>query len=352
VSFPGWRAEGRIIHSQEETSVIKSKRPLAALIAAVSVGVMASGVVGSAGAQTGATPTPDCSGVIITDPAGDQGIPQGDPGVVLLPGTDNVDLRGVFFRYDTDSDAKTPVTANIQVTNLSKDLPLGASALSWYVEWTVADTVYYVKADMDDAGAVVYDYGVDDPTTGLTSSGATTGKFFEGENGVVQIRVPQSGAKATDGNVLKTAEAHTSATIPGLLVFEDSAPESGTAKSYTVGQCPGESTAPPATGTTPPASASTTLPIKLITSSAKAAKNKKSKSLSLKLQSTEEVTGIKGTLKKGSTSYGSGKLSSLSGKGTLKLKLKKKLKKGSYKLKLSGTVAGGARSASYKFKVS
>jgi hypothetical protein len=332
--------------------VIRSKRPFVALaVAAASIACAAIAWVGPVAAQTSGTPVPDCSGNVFKDTAGDQGIPQG--AVPIIPAGPNLDITAVFFRYDTDPEAKTPVTVNIQVSNLSKDLPLGSNAASWYAEWTVADVIYYAKADLDDAGTVVYDYGIDDPTTGLTSSGPTTGKLFEGDNGVVQIRVPQAGAKATDGSVLKESVAHTSVTLPGLLVFADNAPDTGTAKNYTVAQCPGTGpTPPPTTGTPPPATTSTVLPVKLVTSSAKTSKTKTKagKSLSLKLQSTEQVTGLKGTLKKGSTSYGSGKLATLNGKGTLKIKLKKALKKGTYKLKLTGTTAGGARSATYTVK--
>jgi hypothetical protein len=320
--------------------------PLAATVSAAVALAFGAWIADSAHGQD-AMPQPDCSGLVFTDPAGDQGIPQGS--VPIIPAPDNLDITGVFFRYDSDPDAKTPVTANIRVANLDKSLPLASNAASWYVEWTVASTIYYVKADLDSAGAVVYDYGVDDPTTGLTSSGATTGKLFEGKDGIVQIRVPQAGTKAVDGGRLTQTLAHTSATLPGLLVFADNAPDSGSGKSYTVAQCPGGAAAGNDTGTTP---ASTTLPVKLLTSSAKAAKGKKGKSLSFKLQSTEQVTGLKGTLKKGSTTYGAGKLASLNGKGTLKVKLKKALKKGSFKLQLSGTTAGGARKATFTVKVS
>ena len=325
----------------------QSKRPLVVLAAALAAIVCASiAWVGPVGAQTAAAPTPDCSGFVFKDSSSDQGIPQG--AVPIIPAGPNLDITGVFFRYDTDAEQKTPVTVNIQVTDLSKDLPLGGSAASWYAEWTVADVIYYAKADLDDAGAITYDYGVDDPNLGLTSTGPTTGKFFEGPGGIVQIRVPQAGTKANDGSVLKESVAHASVTLPGLLVFADNAPDAGTGKNYTVAQCPGAETTTP-----PPATTSTVLPVKLITSSAKASKSKTKagKSLSFKLQSTEQVTGLKATFKKGSTSYGTGKLATLNGNGTLKVKLKKALKKGSYKLKLTGTTAGGARSATYAVKV-
>ena len=59
------------------------------------------------------------------------------------------------------------------------------------------------------------------------------------------------------------------------------------------------------------------------------------------ISSTSRVTKIKAVLKKGTKKVGTGALAKLEGKGTLRLKAAKKLKKGAYVLKLSGTNADG-----------
>jgi hypothetical protein len=321
--------------------VITSKRPLIPVVAAFAVTVafaLYGLLAGSAGAQSTATPKPDCSGNLISDPAGDQEGPEGIPVIAAGP---NLDITNVFFRYDADPDAKSPLTANVQVTNLDKTVPTGASTLSWTVEWTVGSIVYYVKASVDGSGAESYTGGVDDPTNGLTEDLTTSGKFFPGSNGVIQIFVPQGPTKASDGNRLTESVAHSSIDVDlvasGVLFFSDSAPDNGGGRSYTVKQCPG--------------GPGLKLPAELVTSTVKASKAKKGKTLSFRLTSQDALTDIKGTLKKGSKSYGSGKLGTLDVAGILKIKLKKSMKKGTYKLSLSGTTAAGPAKASFNVKV-
>jgi hypothetical protein len=317
--------------------VTVAKRPLVPVVAALAA-TLAFGLcawqAGPADAQSTGTPKPDCSGNVITDAPGDQGLPQG---VGVIPAGPNLDITNVFLRYDADPDAKSPLTANIQVTNLDKSIPLGGTTASWYAEWTVGGTLYYVKASVDASGAETYTAGVDDPNTGLSEDIDTSGHFFMGPNGVVQIFVPQSGTKASDGNRLTETTAHSSVDIPGFLLFADNAPDGGSGKSYVVKQCPGG-----------PAPA---LPVELVTSSVKRSKAKKGKTLSFRLTSQDALTDIKGTLKKGSKSYGSGTLGVLDVAGILKVKLKKSLKKGTYKLNLTGKTAAGDGEATFNVKV-
>jgi hypothetical protein len=110
--------------------VKQSKRPLAPLLAASAVTVafaLATCFAGAAGAQTTTTPKPDCSGNVISDAPGDQSLPQG---IGIIPAGPNLDITNVFFRYDADPEAKSPLTANIQVTNIDKFVPLGSASAS------------------------------------------------------------------------------------------------------------------------------------------------------------------------------------------------------------------------------
>jgi hypothetical protein len=315
----------------------RSLVPFVSAAAVAAVFALGALLAGPAGAQSTAAPTPDCSGFAITDPAGDQGLPQG---VGIVPAGPNLDITGVFFKYDaSDPDAKSPLTVNIQVTDLDKSIPLGGSTASWYAEWTYQDVVYYVKASVDSSGTETYTGGVDDPNTGLDEAIATTGKFFPGPKGIVQIYVPQGSTKANDGNRLTETVAHSSVDVPGFLLFADNAPETGGGKNYTVAQCPG-------TGPKPGL-----LAVKLATSTVKKAKARKGKTLSFRLTSSDNITDIKATLKKGSASYGSGKLDVLDVAGTLKVKLKKSLKKGTYKLSLTGQTNSGSGKASFNVRV-
>jgi len=301
-------------------------------------------------------PAPTCAGAAFTDKAGDQ--VRGFTGTPADPSVGpNLDIIGGFFK-----DEAGEVTANLQISNLTNDIPSGADAISWYMVYTAGGADYFVDATVTSGAQPVFGYGTYDSSLGnFTSVGTTKGKLFAGDHGVIQIVVPAA-AKGVEGQTIKTpyAVAYENISIPAvgsLLNQDDRAPDTGTGKSYDVAQCAAGSTAPPTepgTGTTAPPTSRTkpgTLPITLASSTAKAAKAKKGRTLSLKLKSAERVTGIKATLKKGSTSYGTGKLASLNGKGTLKLKLKKALKKGTYKLQLTGSTAAGAGKAKFTIKV-
>jgi hypothetical protein len=287
-------------------------------------------------------PTPTCAGIDFTDPPADQAIDPVGIGLGALPAPNNMDITGGFFKYDADSSGSASLTANIEVANLDKSVPTGATGVSWYYFWTVGAQQYFVTAQIDTSGADTYTYG--HTAQILMTDGDTRGKMFPGEKGIIQIAVPQAATGAKDGAKLLSPYASSRATF-NLVAVEyiptaDDAPDSQAGKSYTVAQCGG--VAGGATGV---------LPITLGTSSAKASKAKKGKSLSFKLTSTDQVTDIKGTLKKGKSSYGSGKLSILAGSGKLKIKLKKSLKKGTYKLNLSGTTSDGPGKVTFSVKV-
>jgi hypothetical protein len=332
------------------------RRPLLLALAVAGTYALAASFATPARALDDTKPTPTCAGVTFTDPKGDAAIDLLDAGGIgSMPAPDNLDITQGFFKYDPDASGTASLTANLQVANLSKEIPPLADAASWTFRWTVADVVYYLLAEVDSSGTPTFEYGTIDGVQ-LSKVGDAKGKLFEGADGVIQWAVPQSGTKAADGAKLTSPYATSSATYgpgPSLLVTADTGPDSMSGKAYEVAQCP--STAPattPGTGTgTTPGTAAGVLPVTLLTSSAKASKAKKGKSLSFKLKSTEEVTGITAKLKKGKTFYGTAKLAKLNGSGTLKMKLKKALKKGTYKLNLTGSTAAGKGKATFSVKV-
>jgi hypothetical protein len=284
-------------------------------------------------------PTPTCAGVDFTDPTGDALIDPVGVGLGTLPAPNNMDITSGFFKYDADASGSASFTANIEVVDLTKDIPTGATGVSWYYFWNgTGGQQYFVTAQIDATGADTYTYG--HTAQILMTDGSTRGKMFPGSKGIIQIAVPQAATGAKDGTRLTAPYASSRATF-NLVAVEyiptaDDGPDGMAGKSYTVAQCAG---------------APTGLPVTLGTSSAKASKAKKGKSLSFKLQSTEVVTDLKGTLRKGKTAYGTGSLKTLDGKGTLKVKLKKSLKKGTYKLDLAGQTSAGSANANFSVKV-
>jgi uncharacterized protein YaiE (UPF0345 family) len=294
----------------------------------------------SASALDDTKPSPTCAGMNFTDPEGDAALDLTGAGVGTAPAPDNMDITGGFFKYDPDASGAASLTANIQVKNLTKDVPPGATGVRWYYFWEVGGQQYFVEGAIDATGEDSYEYGHTEQI--LMSDGSTRGRMFEGPNGIIQIAVPQSGTGARDGARLSAPYASSRASFDLVAVAyiptADDGPNNQAGRTYTVAQCP--------TGPTTVA-----LPVRLATSSVRAAQAKKGRSLSFRLQSTETVTDVSGALKKGKTTYGTGKLSTVNGRGTLKVKLKRAMKKGSYKLDLNGTTSNGAATASFNVRV-
>jgi hypothetical protein len=324
-------------------------------------------IPGASPAADDTKPTPCADQLAYKDPASDRVADE-----AVIDSTDSSEILRGFLRYDP---ARGPdaLTFNVVVRDLKAEVPSGATTLSWVSYYrTPDDVLHFVRAITDFTGATVYEFGnfTPNPTgVGLTGvslyEGDTTGKMFEGPEGVIQIVIPGAHApvgtklttlytSATQGRTLPTAfPPQVSRGVSSVIdTAPDDAPETAPG-TFTVGPC----TEAPATTTTPGSgtagqtTTSATLPVKLVTKSAKVAKKKsKSKTLSLKLKSSEEITKIGAQLVKGKKVVGTGKLAKLNGTGTLKIKLKSKLKKGSYTLNLVGNRASGER-ATVAFKL-
>jgi hypothetical protein len=312
-----------------------------------------------AGAQDAAKPTPCTGEMLITDPAGDQS-----------PGGPNQDIKGVFLNF---KDGK--LTANLQITNLSKELPStfdSQGGAYWYVFYTDGDTRRFVKAVNADGATIEYAQGTLDPLTGVfTTGGDTSGQFIEGPDGIISIEIPaEAGGAAgkTLAGVMATADD-----ILGLDDFiglnqnVDVAPDdasvvdgSGGGVPYTVTACPttpvpggGTTTTPTGTGTTTTPT-STVLPLKVTKVLDGAKKAQKKKAIRITVSAGETITDLSLTLKPKSGKgkiYASVKVATLSGTKTLKLKRKAKLKAGSYALVAKGKVGGTVRKAMITVKV-
>jgi hypothetical protein len=284
---------------------------------------------------------------------------------------DNMEIKGFFLKHEPAKGAEA-TTVNIIVKDLTTDLPSGNTAINWTLKWVLADVQYFVRAVADYSGSTAFEWGQYTATgapAGVSGTfqykGPTPGKLFEGPDGVVQLVIPQDiGGKA--GSALSTLEVSAN-TGKSVVPVAATTPSRGVAYEndgaavgkWTVAPCaPGAgpsapvpstptSTAPAGGGSagggsgTPSATTGpAALPVKLASGKVKAPKKK---SLSLKLTSTEKITGLVAQLRSKSKTVAKGKLATISGKGTLKLKLSKKLKKGKYTLDLVGKDASGAQ---------
>lgn len=295
-------------------------RRLVLLAALAALVVVVTGT--NAGAQDARPAASGCFGALITDDAGDQ-----------APFGTNMDLKGGWFRFTKGKDGKPQLVADIQVANLDKAVTPGWNAHTWWVRFRVGDATQFVVGQLNSDGTWAYHYGADG-SDGYAIEGASTGRVYEGADGIIEIDVKQKVAGKTLGQPHITSRpAMTLSGQPFLTPSSDRAPDSGGAEDWDAIPCDPVATAP----TTPPVTTPATLDVT-------AGKAKlKGKTVSVALSGS--ATKLSARLLRGSRTVAKGRLASLAGKATLKLKASKKIKKGVYKLALAGTTSGGAKAS-------
>lgn len=306
----------------------------------------------TAGATAGAAPAPDCNGQAYKDAKGDAALPSGDAPQLDI-------LQGFTTVSGTDS------TYHLQIADLSTQPVAPFLTLNWYLMWNQAEEERFVEASYSPESGVTYSYGILDPTLGFSQDGdvPVSGTFTEGPDGFISIVLPKDKVKV--GDTMNTLHADTRAGIgtstTGGLVSQADDAAGKTVKLTNCAAAPAPATpgpgATPAPGTPPapggsggsgggstggnPASAPV-VQFSLVGKAGKAAKAAKKKKLALRIKSSGPVTRLTAKLIKGKKVVGSGKLAKLNGTAKLTIKLKsKRLKKGRYKLNVSGKDSSG-----------
>ena len=300
---------------------------------------------GLAGAQS-SKPAPGCDGLAATDPEGDT--------TGSGAGADQYDVKGLFF--DT---VGSRLNVNIQVRNLTKAVKTSGAVVRWFVIYQVGDQWHYVRPSSDGT-TVNYRYGTYDPMLDdFTGVGDTRGAFFEGPDGVMTIEIPRAAGFRPGGTIAKPyVDVRESMEAPQNQSFylgtSDRGPNSGYGKDYVANPCPeppGSTTPPPSTPAPPagggggpggqqqPAELAVTVPGR----AGPAKRANRRRMLALRVTSRGKVTGLEGTLSAGRRRVGRGRLAQVNGRGTLKLKLSRALKRGAYTLLLAGTNPDGRR---------
>jgi len=313
---------------------------------------LAAVAVAPAGAVDETKPDVGCFGHLFMDKVGDavSAGPAGDPAAKPA----NLDLVDGFLKYD-EAQGDDAATVNIRVADLSTAIPQGATAIIWQANYLgSAGVAAWVRAITDFSGLITYDYGGVEETPAIpfnVRQGGTTGAFFEGENGIVQIVVPPT--VEPKGTTLKTFTVTTSEAVQALpgaaptpvkggsLYEDDSA--SGGRTTWTVGEpCPAAAPdAPPVTETPSspaPVGMGEALALEVRTKSVK-----RGKRLALKVRSAEPLTRVAAQLRKGKRVYAKGARRKLDGNGKIRLRVTRRLKKGTYVVDVAGTDGEGAR---------
>jgi hypothetical protein len=208
--------------------------------------LIASALVASGGlpaaAQTAEKPVPGCAGAAFLDGAGDQIFDPTFLGAPVGPGPESGDiLRGWFL---TDPAGQT--TANIEIANLNTEIPAYAQPGGhwYYMLFRRGDLDRFVRAAIQPQG-VTYAHGFLDfegvfLLPAYNTQGPTTGRLFQGPNGVVQIDIPSDVAPAGSPLDRPVAEAHFiqgKDDFYGQHRYYDWAPDEGVGRTYTVQPC-------------------------------------------------------------------------------------------------------------------
>ncbi len=304
--------------------------PLAAVAAVAAALAVLPGT--PATAQGPDKPVPGCAGQSFSDPRGDQ---VDDPlGLGFgSKGADNVDVTGGFFRFDGGV-----VTANIQVANLTMDLPPLAMGINYFMYFTAGGALRFVSAESN-GETVTYNFGTLNRSTGLfTTDGQTRGALFPGADGLIQIVVPE-GAGGKAGQTLASPYAEADSQTLLLVSPADRAPDAENGTSFAVGACAeGDSGVAPA-----PKTRGRVLPLRIPTVIGSAARANRSRSLSFRVRATRAISGLRVVLRARDgmgRAFASGRLRSLRGTATLRMRVLRTLRAGSYSLRATGTVAG------------
>jgi len=315
-----------------------------------------------------AKPTPTC-GVSKTDAATDSADPQ------TGAKHDPLELTGGFMKHEPAKGAEA-TTTNFVIKDLTMDLPQGSSSMMWVMKFT-SDKDRFVRAVHDYSGATVFEHGelVVNATGNLPRyeyRGTVPGKIWEGPAGVIQLVVPaEIGGK--DGAALKNLVVEAQSGKTAVPAAGPATPSRGLSYvnddlglgSWAVAKCDGSTPAPatgggdpapgtsPTTGTQPtPTTGPTALPVKLVTTKAKAKAAKKGKKLTLKLKSSEPIKQLAAQIRNAKSTFGVGKVAAINGNGKVTIKLKKALKKGSYFVDIAGNDGQGRhRTTSAKLTV-
>jgi hypothetical protein len=257
-----------------------------------------------------ANPQPECAGVSASDSVGD----------VHPAGSAAHDLTGLFFTHSGTT------KAHIRIADFHPTVPAGYDLVTWEAQWQVGDRRFFVQFVQSERGSQ-FNWG-DYDNGEHTGKGLTTGKLFQGPEGVIQIVVPRELAPAggtLEGPFVRTTglQGNGDTAVPTTL------DESANGAPFVVNPCPGAAPAGETGAPAPlPAPAAPTLTV--------ATKRLKPglRRPAIALRSSGALRDVLVKLYSGSRVVGNGRLASLDGSASLRLRLQKRLRRGSYQVRL------------------
>lgn len=279
-------------------------------------------------AEAADRPRPCQGSPILTDPAGDAFIGVGPVGESPREAGPNTDLTGLFINNRGGRH-----TVNITIADLTTAVPTDATGVSYRMTYKLGDASNFLRAVISSEGTVTYTYG-----RGDSEDGDTTGALFEGKDGVISVTLPSSHAGRMTDVVVASSYVRARADTP-----TDRMPDGEGSGTYDDALCPTNTSMPVSSNGTPPPASITEDPSQTAALSVRARPNKlklkklrRARKLSLTLTSSEPLEDISISLQKGKKVVGAAKRDLLDGSEKVTLKLRKRLKRGAYRLVVTG----------------
>ena len=313
----------RVAHARYGLAVAAAAAALAALPTAPA----------GAQSQRPAKPAPGCGGLAFRDPTGDAISDYTGLGV-RAKGPASADITGGFFRWDGRR-----VTANIQIADLEpahggiggQTAADGLMETDYTLFYTFGGKTRTVTAARS-GRAFAFHFGTYDDQSGvLTTNGDTTGRAFEGKDGVVQIDVPPSVGGAAD-RLLSDPYAKVSDRFAMLVSPDDTAPDRGRGANYFVGGCVDREAVTPLAARLP-----LRAPVVIGSASAANARHR----LVFNVRSTRTITDLRLVLRRADgrgNAFAAGTVQRLRGTRTVVLRVLRQLRPATYLLVARGRV--------------
>ena len=264
----------------------------------------------------------------------------------------NRDIREGWFSFSGGR-----LTANLRLAQVDEQFATGDGSARYAMYYTVRRTSRFVSARFDD-GAWSYEYG-DDGGGGVR--GTTTGSVRLGPGGVIEIAIPP--AHAVQGDTLLSVHARSfTSNVLGLGTQEDGAPDGqsgqfGYGANFSVEPCPAppsdpepqpaplampdRPTAAPPAATAAPGAAPRRAAFTVTVPRLRARSLKRGRSFSVSVDPAAPVKALVVTLRKNGRVFARGRRASLTGASRVKVRVVRRIAKGTYRLRLSGRTPAG-----------
>src|SRR3954452_6369523 len=279
------------------------------------------------GATAATAPAPCRGGLDMTDPSGDAYYTPGGAASTPMAASSSADLTGAFVNSDGGQ-----VTLNLVVADLDAALGPGGTTTQYWVDYVTGGKGHFVYANLGDATAWFY-YGHRDANGSAGEDGSGAGEIFPGPNGVVSF-VVRPNAGGLPGEQLTDVQAQSYFIRLAAKVLTDSA------KPFAYGGalCPVAPAPAPAGAAAPAPLAAAALPPVTVSTQLR-----RGRTARLALRSSEALTQVVLTLRRGRRTVGRATLASLPRAAAVRVPLRaRRVPRGAYDLLLSGRRSDGS----------